>query len=526
MKKQYDLVLINPGRFSESRTYGQMLHEPTMGLYVLKEYLSDKGFKIAVLDGAYQSLQNEQIIKISCCATIVGLYGVYTNMETISELSSEIKQCNPKSIIILGGPNSPAGREILEQYPSIDIVVKNQGERVLEDVLRSVKHDKIADLKTIKGSFLRWKEKIIDTGDSPSSPQFSRPLFIEYEVPVYKKKVMKLITAKGCPNNCDFCPAPTFEEIVAIENLVAAIEEGQNKGINTFYIADENFCPIKLDARVIKMCDLLKSSTQEEKIHLKLFLEPHTSSKVFELLSQIAHVTAFIGFESFSDQTIRFLGKRTSRKLNLDSWNTARKFGINVFPGIISLYPFLVPQELFDLIDILSRYDALSWRLLLKKLDIYPGTNLLIKMKLKYPQLLEEDFSPFTLPSRWRYANDLQMGRPILENIEKSFKFIADRNEMTQIFSLLSDMSMIIGSCTDNRKKEYFSIRSDFGRHTKNIAKSTIQSVIDNPKSNIKRITEPALSRYLLETDKILKRCKKILPVVLAEEKKWIIMNK
>jgi radical SAM superfamily enzyme YgiQ (UPF0313 family) len=484
-----------------------MLHEPTLGLYVLGEYLSDRGFKVEILDGTYQTLEEGEILKKAQTSTVVGFYGVYTNMETIFKLSSLIKNKKSDSIIVVGGPNWPAGKEILLVEPNIDIIIKEGAEDSFERILLQLSRDEIITPETTQGIFLRFGRQIIDTGNNFNLKVPSKLISIQFEVPKMKKSILKLITAKGCPNSCNFCSSQKWQELSSMEDLVTAMESGYYKGINTFYIADENFCPAKLSNRAILMCNLIKNSSlpKNSRIHIKLFLEPQTPLYVLNYLKQVAHITAFVGFESFSNKTLKFLGKNTSRQKNLRFWNVARKIGVNILPGIITLYPFLLPEELIDLIEILAIHGILSWRLLLKKLDLYPGTKLLSRMNLEFPELLKDDFSSFIHPSHWNYAYDQNIGKPVLANIERVFTSLAEQDKVQELYALMFDLSFVIDRKNEKIADKYFSIQSDFVNYTKKLALKVVTVIMQNPNANFKKQLEPSVSQYLNVVNATLK---------------------
>jgi len=519
MEIQNDILLLNLGVYSGTRTYGQMLHEPTMGLYVLSEYLLSRGFKVEILDGTYQTLDERKILKKAQFSRSIGFYGVYTNMEKIFKLSSLFKYKKPNLTILVGGPNWPAGKDILLAEPNIDIIIKEGAEDSTEKILLQLRRGKIITPETTQGIYLRFGRQIIDTGNNFNLKVPSKLVSIKFKVPNMKKTVLKLITARGCPNSCGFCPSPRWHELSSIEGAVEAMGNAWHAGIDTFYVADENFCPPKLSHRAILMCNLIKNSNliRDQNVHLKLFLEPQTPLHVLNYLSQVAHITAFVGFESFSDKTLAFWGKNTSRRKNRIFWNAARKAGINVLPGIIALHPFLSPQELLDLIDILAMYDALSWRLLLKKLDLYPGTYLVSKMKSEFSYLLKDGFSSFIRPSYWNYAYDQNLGKPVLANIEKAFTVIANYEEVRDLYLLMFDLSFIIKKKDRKIADWYYSIRSGFSKHTKKLALEIVKLITQNPDANFKKQLKPSLSQYLNVTNLTLKNCRRLFSTVKAK---------
>ena len=494
-----------------------MLHEPTMGLYLLREYLLKRGFKVDVLDGTYQKINDTDIFKKAQVSKVIGFYAVYTNMEKIFAMASFIKQKKQDSIIIVGGPNWPAGKEILINESSIDAVIKEEAEISIEKILLQLRINRYFIPETIKGIFFRSGKLVIDTGNNCGFHRSSKFTFVQFKVPIMKKSILKLITAKGCPNNCNFCPSSGWKELSNMKEAVSTIEAAWNEGIDTFYIADENFCPPKLSNRVILFCDLIKNSDVIlHKINLKVFLEPNTPIKILKCLSKVAYINAFVGFESFCDKTLEFFGKKLSRKINLHFWNSAVKLGLNIIPGIIALHPFSTPKELLDLINILAIYDILSWRLLLKKLDLYPGTDLLKKMEVNFPNLLRNDFSSFIRPSSWNYEYDRHLNIPVMSIIEKSFTSLANKEEIQELYSMIQDLSLIIGSKKSTAKKMYQSIRSDFNKHTKELAQNIVQTISQGT-INFEKEQNLSISQYLEEVKIILTKCRDFFPLVVED---------
>jgi len=495
-----------------------MLHEPTMGLYLLREYLSENGFKVDVLDGTYQSFDDEEILKKAQNSRAIGFYAVYTNMPKIFKLASLIKQKKADTIIVIGGPNWPAGKEILIAEPAIDMVIKEDAEVSIESILSQLRDKGGLTPEIINGIFFRSGNDIIAPGNTACSVTPTRVISIQFEVPVAKKRVLKLITAKGCPNNCLFCPAPDWKELSKVEDTVKEIETAWCQGIDTFYIADENFCPPGLSDRVTLFCDLLKNSNIITRpINLKLFLEPHTPIPIIKYLSQVAYINAFVGFESFSDKSLAFFGKKNSRRQNLLFWDSAKKIGINILPGIIALHPFSTPEELLDLIHILTKYDALAWRLLIKKIDLYPGTGLLTKMKTEFPNLLKVDFLPFLRPSHWNYAYDQDLRNPVMASIEKAFTNLADDKTIKDVYSLMSDLSFMVMGKNDEMNERYNSIRSNFIIHTRELAIKIIRINKQYPYNNAEKKLEPSIAKYI-ETVNVIHEDFKNLFMALKEK--------
>jgi putative methyltransferase len=127
-------------------------------------------------------------------------------------LAKKLKEQNPSTIIIFGGPEVPiTKRDIFERYPFIDIVVKGEGEITFKLVLEAIADN--APLESVQGILINSNGTAIDTGESKRIEKLE-DIPSPYLTGVFDKIIAEtkgvewnatLETNRGCPYQCTFC---------------------------------------------------------------------------------------------------------------------------------------------------------------------------------------------------------------------------------------------------------------------------------------------------------------------------------
>lgn len=126
-------------------------------------------------------------------------------------LAKKLKETNPNSIIIFGGPELPiTEKDIFERFPFIDIVVKGEGEITFKRVLEGLVDG--SDLLDIPGLLIN-RETLVDTGQAERIDDLGE-IPSPYLTGVFDKLIAEtsgvewnatLETNRGCPYACTFC---------------------------------------------------------------------------------------------------------------------------------------------------------------------------------------------------------------------------------------------------------------------------------------------------------------------------------
>lgn len=213
-------LLINPGfEVSSLRVQYQLVFP--FGLGYIAAYAEKYGHEIEVWDIYGKQLNfNEVIKKVKetdfSNYDIIGITGIVNQYLYIKEFTEILKEYNNLRIV-LGGPLSSYSWNLILKHTNVDICVIGEGEQTFLELLNDKNLsliDGIAFKKNGKIKLNKEREQIknLDEIGFPAFHLFDMDLYLrrsgmmDIVRPYYKRKrVMSLISSRGCPYNCKFC---------------------------------------------------------------------------------------------------------------------------------------------------------------------------------------------------------------------------------------------------------------------------------------------------------------------------------
>lgn len=204
-----DIILINPlmGGFEGIRGWHI---EPTGLLYLSRLLLKD--YKVLILDQRIEKnffLRLRKLLEKSpLCIGITGSAG--SQLKNALDITRFIKKHSPNLPIVFGGPFASQTIEDSLREPSIDYVVKSEGElsfKKLADCLAAGKSP-----KNIQGVYYLEKgevcgedlQQFLDLDQLPDIPyELLAPG--RYFPVSYGKRAVSIESARGCPFKCGYC---------------------------------------------------------------------------------------------------------------------------------------------------------------------------------------------------------------------------------------------------------------------------------------------------------------------------------
>lgn len=202
------ILLINPRHV---RAYNTVF--PPFGLMYLSASLKKEGYDVKVVDAMLCS--NKEIKNIISSEKWLWIgFGVMTSPALLNalELSKFVKE-NCKCPVVWGGPHTTLLPEQVLSEENIDIAVIGEGEKIVVSLSKAIFNRE--PLKNVKG--IGFKNKINQKSDiiinqSEDIIDFEKTdidwdclNFEDYVDKFENKRMIPLITSRGCPYGCTFC---------------------------------------------------------------------------------------------------------------------------------------------------------------------------------------------------------------------------------------------------------------------------------------------------------------------------------
>ncbi|MFB0972183.1 MAG: cobalamin-dependent protein, partial [Neofamilia sp.] len=199
-------------------------------------------------------------------ADVIGFSSYIWNIEFIQRLSSDLKMANPNVKIIWGGPEvSFDTKELLEDNPAVDIIIRGEGEETSKELDLSKTYgisyrdgDKI---------FINPERELIKNLDDIPSPFF--------DMEIQKGKLLYYEMSRGCPFKCAYCLSSTI------------------KGVRYFSeerIKSDLLKIMEFDVDTVKLVDRTFNSNEAFSIRIMEFINEHAPEGMCFLMELMAHM--------------------------------------------------------------------------------------------------------------------------------------------------------------------------------------------------------------------------------------------
>lgn len=335
---------------------------------IVDEQLSPFPQALQVIDGYLKEIDRPYIFGISCLTI---------NIRRGLEIADLLREKYPDSKIIFGGIHATVLPEEVLSNPSVDIVVRGEGEQTMPFLYDAIKNNK--DFSHIEGISFRDGSRIVHNPDRPLVDNLDDISFFPYEIFDHSKYNLGfVVSSRGCPFDCIFCSQRRISgrkyRFRSPEKVIQEIELLVLKYNQKFIsFLDDDFLSNKERTRTL--CDLLI----KHKLHEKAAFGCQTRADnvdrgILSSLKQANFRTLGIGFETGSERLMQTIGKRETVADNIRAAGLIKEMGFN----FVALFMFGLPSE--------TKAERIHTYLLAKNLKIeyvkfnnvvpYPGTKL------------------------------------------------------------------------------------------------------------------------------------------------------
>jgi magnesium-protoporphyrin IX monomethyl ester (oxidative) cyclase len=309
---------------------------PPTGLEYIAASMKDLVGKVTVLDlrhseKAYQDPKKlSEFIRAEFDLLCISI-GWETQFEKICDFVSHLP---PEVTTVVGGYKATQEVEFLfERCPNIDMIVRGEGEEVIQQIIKGVPHKDILGLSfRDNGSIVH--NKIHPLPDIKSIPFPDRSLrrhdyyIVQQGVRLSSHKFDTILSARGCPFNCKFC---TFslnslgqKRSYTERPVESVIEELKTITADVVLFSDDNF--FTNPKRSEQLCDLIIENNIKKTFLVQTRIDIANHPKVLDKAEKAGFKIFLIGIESPHDRVLEQLQKGITQQQIRDAFAVLTQF--------------------------------------------------------------------------------------------------------------------------------------------------------------------------------------------------------
>ncbi|MFH0774232.1 MAG: radical SAM protein [bacterium] len=372
MKFQNILLVIPP-----IYNIGQPPLYPQAGIGYIAEALNQNKINYEVIDMRFGYKIRDLIKRINRVNfDLMGVSMTSLGYQHTYNIINEVKIRFPDIKIAAGGPHLSTIRErVLEGCTGVDYGFVLEGEESFIELCQG------KDLKEIKGLLFRDEDRVVYNGDRNFIENLNGigfPKYYKFELDRYFSKALPIISSRGCPYSCIYCPVKTTIgkrfRVRSAENVVEELRYWYSKGYRDFQFQDDNFT--LYPDRVYEICELILKAGMKD---LRLTCDNGVrADKVDRHLLETMKKTGFyllaFGVEAGNDRILKRLKKGERIEKIEKAIKDATELGYKVNLFFLLGSPGEGWEDIEDSIELSLKYPVTQ--ALFYNLIPFPGTEL------------------------------------------------------------------------------------------------------------------------------------------------------
>ncbi len=337
--KKVKILLLNPPHPAIGSRIPKE-HLPPLGLLCVGGPLIDSGHDVTLLDAELKPLTDSEIVTLTVKHNpeilIIGHSGSTSAHPIVARITRQIRLLLPSLIIIYGGVFPTYHyRDILEQEPQIDIIVRGEGEATTPKLLDALA--KGINLEQIRGVAFRDGKQIIETPAAIMIQELDAyrvgwELIDHSNYSYYGgKRAVVMQFSRGCPHLCNYCGQRGFWARWRHRNPQKFAQEiawlHRQYGVELINLADEN--PTVNRAVWQELCEALIA----EEIEITIIGSTRADdivrdADILHLYRQAGVERFLLGMENTDEATLKQIRKGGTVKKDREAIQLMRQHGI------------------------------------------------------------------------------------------------------------------------------------------------------------------------------------------------------
>ncbi len=263
-------------------------------------------------------------------ADVYGLTVTALELLQANDFGKKIKQKFPNSKIVLGGAGTFSNEYV--DFDIIDSILKGEGEITFIKMLQDVENNKLQkvyigettkDLDILHIPARHLLDKKQGGHIFANHTTYDKTFSMQYK----GNGTTTILTSRGCPFACHFCSAPSINGKVRFRSPQSVYEEIKyvldTYKIKQFRFSDEMYTAKK--SHVFEICKLIKPLGIVWRISTRV--KP-LDLETLKVMRASGCVEVSFGIESFDDDVLKMLNKKTTAEDNARGLRLAKEAGM------------------------------------------------------------------------------------------------------------------------------------------------------------------------------------------------------
>lgn len=365
------------------------------GLLYLSAVLAQRGHEVEILDWnglRWNESQVEEYIK-EADYELIGVGGIITTYKRVKWILEVIKRHHPNTVTVVGGPLATSIPRIILEQTGADIVCIGEGELTIVELMENLNNlERVAGIWYKHNGQIRVNasRELIKDLDSVPFPDYENLETIDVYArnpigylnrrkwidgkPASSMKSLNIITARGCPFNCNFCFSKYLGNKYRVRSINNVIDEMEllieKYGCEYIHFNDElSFTPQRTHA----FCDALERRALKVLWGMPFRIDLATK-ELLERMRECGCVHLSGGIESFSPEVLRAMNKRVNPHKVKRNLALAMDIIEDVDTSFILGYPSETRQTIQETIEVCKEINLVPNAIFFA--TPYPGTEL------------------------------------------------------------------------------------------------------------------------------------------------------
>jgi radical SAM superfamily enzyme YgiQ (UPF0313 family) len=308
------------------------------------------------------------------------------------ELADDIRDDGYAGHMVAGGHFPTfAWREVLERYPSIDTIVRHEGEHTLRELCDAIAGGTRPEvMANIRG--LVWRA----TGGA-LVPNETRPLCEDLDAIPFPKRIGEpqvhmgiptafVVGSRGCYGHCAFCCINAYiteaggsrYRARSAENIADELATlRRTRGARMFVFHDDDFFTRDRDRDLARMKALRDALWARDVRDIALVVKARPDDvdpEVFAVLQEIGLLRVYVGIEAGSSQGLKTLGRGVDLATNERALGLLRELDVYACYNMLLFDPDSTTRTLREGLEFVRRHPEVPMNFC--RTEVYVGTPL------------------------------------------------------------------------------------------------------------------------------------------------------